>query len=368
MTLSPFQSGRLRVPPFREHASPMQWITLLCLSAPLILLFEAMHLPAALLLGPMIAGIVVSMADATLRVPPYAFYIAQGVVGCMIAHAIPLAIVGEILRNWPVFLLGVVSVIAAAAALGLLQTRWQVLPGTTAIWGSAPGAASAMVLMADAFGADVRLVAFMQYLRVVCVTIVATLVSRIMAGTSGGPLPEMVWFPPVAWLPFLETVAVAGGGAVIAHLLRIPAGPLLVPLIVGVVLQDAAGMTVELPPWLLALSYALVGWSIGLRFTRPILVHAVRAFPRVLGSILALVAICGIFAAILVHVKGIDPLTAYLATSPGGADSVAIIASSSKVDQPFVMAMQVARFLIVLLTGPSLARFIAKRAEGWKAV
>ena len=116
MTLPPFQPGRLRVRPFREHASPTQWLALLGLSAPLIFLFEAMHLPAALLLGPMIAGIVVSMANATLRVPPYAFTVAQGVVGCMIAHAIPLAIAGEILRNWPLFLMGVVSVIAAAAA------------------------------------------------------------------------------------------------------------------------------------------------------------------------------------------------------------------------------------------------------------
>jgi uncharacterized membrane protein AbrB (regulator of aidB expression) len=46
--------------------------------------------------------------------------------------------------------------------------------------------------------------------------------------------------------------------------------------------------------------------------------------------------------------------------SPGGADSIAIIASSTKVDLPFVMAMQAARMVIVLLSGPTLARFIAR--------
>jgi len=45
---------------------------------------------------------------------------------------------------------------------------------------------------------------------------------------------------------------------------------------------------------------------------------------------------------------------------PGGADSIAIIAASSKVDLPFVMAMQTARFLLVLLVGPSLARLVAR--------
>ena len=58
---------------------------------------------------------------------------------------------------------------------------------------------------------------------------------------------------------------------------------------------------------------------------------------------------------------GIDPLTAYLATSPGGADSAAIIALASNVDVAFVMAMQTTRLVLVLLIGPSLAGFIARR-------
>jgi hypothetical protein len=76
---------------------------------------------------------------------------------------------------------------------------------------------------------------------------------------------------------------------------------------------------------------------------------------------MALIAACGLVALLLVAFAHIDPLTAYLATSPGGIDTVAIIAASSTVDLPFVMAMQTARFLLVLLLGPSLARFIAGR-------
>ena len=60
---------------------------------------------------------------------------------------------------------------------------------------------------------------------------------------------------------------------------------------------------------------------------------------------------------------GVDPLTAYLATSPGGADAVAIIAASANVNVPFVMALQTARFMIVLIVGPGVARFIARRTE-----
>ena len=73
---------------------------------------------------------------------------------------------GTMLKQWPIFLVGIGAVMAFAAVLGVLLARWKVLPGTTAIWGSSPGAATAMVLMAEAFGADIRLVAVMQYLRV----------------------------------------------------------------------------------------------------------------------------------------------------------------------------------------------------------
>ena len=82
-------------------------------------------------------------------------------------------------------------------------------------------------------------------------------------------------------------------------------------------------------------------------------------FPQIAAAIFALIAICGLCGAALVVFAGIDPLTAYLATSPGGADSIAIIAASSPVDVPFVMALQTARLILVLAVGPSIARFVA---------
>jgi membrane AbrB-like protein len=106
--------------------------------------------------------------------------------------------------------------------------------------------------------------------------------------------------------------------------------------------------------------YALVGWAIGLRFTREIVLYAARVFPKIAASTLTLIVLCGGLAWLLHVSVGTDPLTAYLATSPGGADSVAIIAASSNVNVPFVMAMQTARFILVLLVGPTLARAVAR--------
>jgi membrane AbrB-like protein len=338
----------------------IRWSALFFVSAIFVYVLESAHLPAALLLGPMLAAILFAGFEKQVAVPPTVGLMAQGVIGCMIATTIPLSILGELARDWPLFLAGVVSVVVAACSLGLVLAKLQVLPGTTAIWGSFPGAASAMTIMADSFGADMRLVAFMQYLRVVCVSVVASTIARIWVGHSGTPLPAMVWFPPVDWLALAGTLLLIVASFFVTRWFKIAAGIFLLPMIAGIVLQNTGLMKIELPPWLLAASYALVGWTIGLRFTRPILAHAARALPRVLGSILALMAICGVFAVALVYFAGIDPLTAYLATSPGGADSVAIISASSNVDIPFVMAMQLARFLVILIAGPAIARLVVK--------
>jgi membrane AbrB-like protein len=219
-----------------------------------------------------------------------------------------------------------------------------------------------MVLMSDAFGGDMRLVAVMQYLRVACVGLVASLVARAWVAPDPAGSTSIAWFPPLALGPFLGTLALGVGGAIIGVRCKIPAGALLVPMVVGAPLSAMRLLTITLPPWLLAICYALVGWSIGLRFTRQAVLHTWKQLPIILASIFALIAMCGGLAFALHEAAGTDPLTAFLATSPGGADAVAIIAASSPVDLPFVMAMQIGRLLMVILIGPSLARTIARWA------
>ena len=350
--------------PLAKRAAPVQWIVLLVLSAVLVLCLEWLHLPAALLLGPMAAAIVVAGAESSIKTPSWAYVAAQSIIGCLIARSITPAIVTTMLRDWPVLLAMNVLVITAGAVLGWLLAKLKVFPGTTPIWGSSPGAASAMVLMAEAYGADVRLVAFMQYLRVVFVASAASAIAAFWVTSTGQEVPSVVWFPPIDPIAFGLTLALALFGALLGRRLRLPAGPLLLPLVLGSVLHGSGWLEIELPPWLLAGSYALIGWSIGLRFTKVVLFHAASALPRVATATAALIAICGGFAWALTEILGIDGLTAYLATSPGGADSVAIIAASTpNVDVPFVMALQTARLFVVILVGPALARFLADRVK-----
>ncbi|RWE74392.1 AbrB family transcriptional regulator [Mesorhizobium sp.] len=343
---------------------PRQWLVLLVFSLLFAGALELAALPAALLIGPMLAAILAGTNGATVRVPRLLFGSAQAIVGCLVADSIAADIFSAFYKEWPLFLGVVIATVTASSLLGWLISRWRILPGTTAVWGSSPGAATAMVLMAGAFGADQRLVAFMQYLRVIFVSMTAALVASMWVDTSGVEVPPIVWFPPIDALAFAATIGIAVIGGLAGKLVRLPSPFFLGTFILGAVIHLGLGVPMQLPPWLLAISYAMVGWSIGLNFTRPILRHAARALPQIVGSIVALIAFCGGMAFVISRLLGIDPLTAYLATSPGGMDSVAIIAGAARnVDISFVMALQSARFLVVLLIGPSVARLVARNVR-----
>ena len=225
-----------------------------------------------------------------VRVPRPAYFGAQGVMGCLIATSINPQIIGTFLHEWPIFIGVVISIIAASSFLGWLMSRWRVLPGTTSIWGSWPGAASAMVVMAEAFGADARLVAFMQYLRVACVAGLASIVAAIWVHKTGAAHPAVSWFPTLHWPAFSETILLAAGGAIAGRLLKITSGSMLVPMLVGAILHVTGAIEIELPRWLLAGTYALLGWNVGLGFTPAILAHAWRALPKIFASIVTLIS------------------------------------------------------------------------------
>ncbi len=347
---------------FRELVSgqpaAVKWLTLILLSGTFAATLQALSVPAALLIGPMSAAILVAISGMMLHLPRAAFLGAQGIIGCMIANGVSHPIGSAMFTRWPLFLATVLAIIVASSLLGWLLARWNVLPGAVAVWGSSPGAANVMMLMADAYGADIRLVAFMQYLRLAVVTLAASIVARVFVS------PEQIgwsgWFPLLSWPALLATLALIAIGIAAGRALKFPAGPLLLPMALAAALQSTGLMQIELPPWLLALSYAALGWHIGLNFSLATLARAARAFPKVAALLFAQLLICGGLGILLTDFADVDALTAYLATSPGGVDSIAVIAASANVDLGFVMTMQTFRLVLVILVSPALCRFIVR--------
>src|SRR5690606_31262230 len=125
------------------HAA-VQWAVLLVISLLFAGALEIASLPAALLVGPMLAAIIAGTNGATVRVPPLGFAGGQAVVGCLVAGSISPDIFATFLDDWPLVTGVVVATLAASSFLGWFVSGLKILPGTTAVWGSAPGGATAM--------------------------------------------------------------------------------------------------------------------------------------------------------------------------------------------------------------------------------
>ncbi|WP_371928061.1 AbrB family transcriptional regulator [Pseudomonas sp. p106] len=321
-----------------------------------------MAVPAGLFLGPMLVAIAFGVSGARLSMHRQVFRFGQGCVGLLVAHSVTWAVLVCMAHSWHMMLVATFITVALSALVGLGTVRFGGIPGSTAAWGTAPGAASAMVSMAEENGADARVVATMQYVRVVCVVMIGALVSHLLGATPGNGAASS---PAVMQSPNLFDTALSVGVVLFGMLVgsRMPAGALLMPLLLGGALQLGGVLTITLPAPLLAFAYGAIGCYIGLRFDRQTVRYVWKRLPTMIAGAMALIILCAACAWVLAMAMDTDFLSMYLATSPGGLDAMAIIAVETHADVGLVLAMQTLRLFGVILTGAFCARQIIRMTQ-----
>lgn len=243
------------------HLPPLwlRWLAVL----PLTVLFAAalgsFSIPGHVLLGALGAGIVVAIRWHAPTVPRPMFGFAQAIIGCLVAASFDIAAVNEVYDHGLLFVAMVLSVFLICAAMGILLARKRILPGTTAIWGTSPGAASIMTIMSGDFGADSRLVALMQYLRVIMVTFAAIGIASLHGHDAALPQSTVVALQPFNWTGFIEAMALCLLGTAVGVFFKWHSGPILFPLIVGSVCKLGLGMDIAVPWWLLLVANLIIG-------------------------------------------------------------------------------------------------------------
>ncbi|WP_044188026.1 AbrB family transcriptional regulator [Hyalangium minutum] len=322
-------------------------------------LAEGLHLPAGALLGGMLVALVGSVF-ASVRVPiPRALQMAApAVLGAALCAAFRPSAWAALAEHWPIALLNVVAVVAIAQGVALVFARLSGLDVRTVTLGLMPGGASAMVVLSEELGADSRLVTLFQYVRLGVVILVAGAVGRWAIDTPQLPVASasaLPGAPPpgLAWGVTLLVAAVGGWGGM---RLRLPAGAFLGPLLVGVPLT-ALGIPVgALPPGLLALLMWVLGVRVGSQFDAEAVWRLRRVAVGALGGAVAVVGGCVLLAWAWSSLGGVDLLTTYFATSPGGADTMLAIALGTHASLPLVLSVQVGRLLLVFFVVPILFR------------
>jgi uncharacterized protein len=327
-------------------------------------------LPAPWVLGGLAGGVVVAAGRSrVLEVPRPLNLASQAVVGVALgAQVRPTALAG-VAEAWWLVLGVVVITLALSVAIARLLARVSELDGTTATIGMLPGAAPALIAVGDEVGADARLVAVMQFGRLLLVIASVPVLVLLLgpggtdaaAGGAGGPAAAALatggGLAPLAW-----AVALGAFGVLVGARLRAPAAALVGPLVLAALASATEAVPLFVPVPLADAAFALVGLSVGFSFDRASLRHAGRLAPFMAGGSVGVIAGCAAVGALLVGALDVDPLTAYLATTPGGISGVLAAAFDSGADLTVVVAVQTSRFLLLALVAPFAVRALFGRA------
>jgi membrane AbrB-like protein len=195
----------------------LSWVVLGAATAALGWALERAGVPSSYLFAALLLGLGVALArpDAP-EVPPSAFAAAQAVTGVTIGaylQSSSLRAVGDV---WLQVALVSAATLGVSIGAGLLLARVTRLDPTTAALGMIAGGASGIVAMSQELRGDDRLVAFMQYARVLVVVLLTPLlIPVVFPGHDGGGAAAGASAPmlgdAVDWIAVLGIAAMPPG-------------------------------------------------------------------------------------------------------------------------------------------------------------
>jgi membrane AbrB-like protein len=286
-------------------------------------------------------------------------------VGVVLGSRVALAALAGVASDWWLVVAAVGLTLALSVAVARTLARASGLDRLTATIGLLPGAAPALVAVGDELGADARLVATIQYGRVLLVVASVPVLALIVgSGAEGGGIPGGGFGTgggadgSAGLETTLAAAAVAVVGVAVAALARLPAASLVGPLALAALVTATGLLDVGVPGAIADAAFVGIGASVGLLYDRASLRRAGRLLPAIVGAVLALTAACAVPGAMLALGTGTDALTAYLATTPGGISSVFAAAFDSGADLTLVIAVQTLRLLVLALVAPFAARLL----------
>ncbi|WP_153768964.1 AbrB family transcriptional regulator [Labrenzia sp. CE80] len=336
------------------------WAGLLVLAAMLWFSLSLLQFPASALLGTMIAGIVFGIKGSGMSMPRPLYRLAQGFAGVFIARSMTPEVLVDAMAYWPLLILVTALTLFVSFAAGWGINRLGKVPAQPAILGSLPGMSGAMVVIALERGIDGRIVALMQYARLASVILAVSLISHFGAGEATVEALSPERWPESTVFPLLISAGIACLGIPLGRFSFIPAASMLVPLIIGSLLEASGSFHIVLLDEAINLTFAIIGLEIGLKFTKASLVKVIGYLPVILVSCVALNLAGLVLGGLLMLFLPVDPLTAFLATAPGSIETVALVAVASHAQVPVVLTFQTVRLFVVVLLGPYITEQLSK--------
>lgn len=317
--------------------------------------------PAPWLIGPAVAVMVVGLTGVKLVIPTYlrnACFLLVGV--SMGASVTPEVFVAA--KRWPIsFVMVLVTVtILLYVAAWMLQHLFR-LDRKTALLASSPGHLSFVLGLSTDIKADVPMIAVIQSVRVMALTLAVPPILSALGMATPGPLSVLPAMNP----SILVAVVVAGFGLGLLFLRwKFPAALLLGGLAISATAHVTGLVAGQVHTAIMNPVYLVLGSMIGTRFSGVSLVAMRTAF--IAGGVTTVVVtiLSAASAALVSWITGVPFNAALIAFAPGGLETMAAMAVMMHVDATYVGSHHVLRLIFLSFLMPWAMSRERKRLEG----
>ena len=319
-------------------------------------LFWAFNLPAAWMSGSLVgvALLVVFRIDPEMpkALRDLGFLLAGAVTGSSITPEMLQAV-----ARYPMSLV----ILAITTALIVFVGQWVLMrffrwDAHSALFGAMPGALSAVIASVDDVGGDMMRVITVQTFRIFVLIAVLPGAALLSAHSTSLPPAQGLAAGGFAVMMVLSTIV-----ALLFHRWRVMAPFLFGGMAAAAALHLSGQITGSPPMEVSSLAMLLVGTVAGSRFSgltfgivRSLFMPAFVLF--LATSIIA--AVGGLFAAWLIGIPALAGLVAY---APGGLEAMVMLGIAMGLDPLYITSHHVARFVLVSLAVPVMARAITPK-------
>ena len=156
------------------------------------------------------------------------------------------------------------------------------------------------------------------------------------------------------------SVVLALGAAYLLDWLGFPAGALIGAMAVIAGLKLYGVEVTEIPGAVRFLALLVIGWDLGTKFNKDLLSAVTNNLLPLVLVVAAFVVMGWVLAWTLWRLGLMDPVTAVLATSPGGLVQMGALTSEMEANAALVVGFHLLRIVTVLLSVPLISRLAAR--------
>ena len=239
--------------------------------------------------------------------------------------------------------------------------RFAAFDPPTAMFSGAPGTLTAMVIIGGESGADERMVALTQGLRVVVVVFLMPLVvvaATATAATATSILPEG---GPFNWVDLGLLALAAVLGFAVARFIRLPASAMTGAMIASAGIYLGGFVDWRPPDTAFWVCLWILGSAIGYRFSTVTPRTFFRVSQHALAATALIVSVSAVFAFAVSQITGVAYLTTLLAFTPGGVAEMCLIAIAFDINPAFAAVHHLVRIAILITAAPFVARWLLFR-------